>query len=937
MSEGRDPNTSEGTEERRDRVARELEESLLNESFFHRRSTVSDASVEGAWTGRDIGDEVGEFRLMNMLGRGGMGQVWEAEQPSMGRRVALKLLHAHIQFSADGVARFQREARAGGKLTHPGIVQVYAVGEHEGIHYMAQELVQGSCTFADTLADFRKGDELPEGYYRHIAELFATIAEALEHAHSNGVIHRDIKPANLLIGSDDRPKVADFGLAMVEDQLGLSRTGDFMGTPFYMSPEQAASKRMGIDHRTDIFSLGATLYEALTLVRPFAGDTSQQVFQQILVVDPPDPKELRSRVPQDLAVICLKALEKNQDQRFESMEAFARDLRRYLNDEPILAKPPTPTQRAMKWVRRNPTKSAVAGVTAAAFVVISGLLLQNVRTNAALEEEKGKLVNANDRLEEQTAALELSNEELGNKRREAELLYESALSLSQQVEESNERLRVQKEEAEHVAEFQAEQLAQIDASTMGLSIKSDVLERARAVGVMRGRAPDVLEREAAELARLLGGADFTGLARDALDEHVFEGALDALEEFEDQPLVKASLLQTLAHTMREVGLLDRAEIPQREALRLREEELGAEDPFTLESAAHLGRLLHHQSKLEEAEAQHRRALAGRSERFGEEAPETYESLHDLAFTLYERGKMEASKEHYLRALEGRERLLGEGDQRTLETRSYFGLMLLQGGEFDDAELQLRRALEGQRRTLGDDDIDTIITLSNLGLLLHHQERLDEAAECYAESLERYRKNLGEDHPFSLTVLGNLGAVLHAQGDKEQAMRYFRLSLEGQRRVSGDDHRRTLSSMYNLAFTYKEMGELDEAERLMREAAEGYQRTLGEEHYETLSVVSHFADFLDERGKEAEAAALYQGIWETYHRLEGASHGKTLSNLHRTVDLFLRAGLVERAHELALQLVRETPLDSGGRKSSVSILEEVEAALGVGDSGAGAGG
>ena len=937
MSEGRDPNTSEGTEERRDRVARELEESLLNESFFHRRSTVSDASVEGAWTGRDTGDEVGEFRLMNMLGRGGMGQVWEAEQPSMGRRVALKLLHAHIQFSTDGVARFQREARAGGKLTHPGIVQVYAVGEHEGVHYMAQELVQGSCTFADTLADFRKGDELPEGYYRHIAGLFATIAEALEHAHSNGVIHRDIKPANLLIGSDDRPKVADFGLAMVEDQLGLSRTGDFMGTPFYMSPEQAASKRMGIDQRTDVFSLGATLYEALTLVRPFAGDTSQQVFQQILVVDPPDPKELRSRVPRDLAVICLKALEKNRDQRYASMAAFAEDLRRHIADEPILAKPPTPAQRAMKWARRNPTKSAVASVTAAAFAVISGLLLQNVRTNAALQDEKGKLVDANEQLEGQTAALEISNEELANKKREAEVLYESARALSEEIEYTNERLRDQKEDAERVAEFQAEQLAQIDAATMGLSIKSDVLERARAVGVLSGRPPEVLDTEAAELARLLGGADFTGLARDALDEHVFEGALDALGEFEDQPLVKASLLQTLAHTMREVGLLDRAEGPQREALRLREEELGAEDPVTLESAAHLGRLLHHQSQLEEAEAQHRRALAGRSERFGEEAAETFESLHDLAFTLYERGKMEASKEHYLRALGGRERLLGEEDQQTLETRSYFGLMLLQSGEFAEAEVQLRRALEGQRRTLGDDDVDTIITLSNLGLLLHQQERLDEAAECYTESLELYRKNLGEDHPFSLTVLGNMGALLHARGDTEQAMRYFSLSLEGQRRVSGDDHRRTLSSMYNLAFMHRELGDLDEAERLMREAALGYQRTLGKEHYETLSVVSHFADFLDERGKEEEAAELYQGIWETYRGIEGSSHGKTLSSLHRTVDLYRQAGSLERAHELALQLVRETPLDSRGRKSSVSILEEVEAALGVDGSGEGGGG
>ena len=344
---------------------------------------------------------IGGFRLIKPLGRGGMGQVWEAEELAIGRRVALKLLHPHIEFSTKGLERFEREAQAGGKLSHPGIVQVLSVGESDGRHYMAQELVLGSITLADSLGSFRDGDELPVGYYRRIAALFVRIGRSLTHAHEHGVVHRDIKPSNILIGADDQPKIADFGLAMLEDGLSLSRTGEFMGTPYYMSPEQAASKRMGIDHRTDIFSLGVTLYEALTLTRPFNGDTSAQVFQQILLIDPPDPKQLRSRVPDDLAVICLKALEKLPEHRYETMAVFVEDLERFLSDRPILAKPPSAVQRTLKWVRRNPTKSAVTTVAVVAFAVISWLLVIVAEQKVQLEDQNASLEDTNQEIKEE--------------------------------------------------------------------------------------------------------------------------------------------------------------------------------------------------------------------------------------------------------------------------------------------------------------------------------------------------------------------------------------------------------------------------------------------------------------------------------------------------------------------------------------------------------
>jgi len=328
---------------------------------------------------------LGDFRLIRAIGRGGMGTVYEAEQISLQRRVALKVLAPQLSLSPTDVERFRREAVAGGRLSHANLVAVYDVGEQNGVYYIAQELVTGSFTLAEFLADMGREQELPEGYFRSIAELFAKIANAMQAAHDQGVIHRDIKPGNLLITEQEEPKVADFGLARVNDDLVLSRTGELAGTPFYMSPEQAMSKRFGLDRRTDIFSLGATLYEALTLSRPFAGDTSQQVLEQIVTVDPPDPRRLRSKVPWDLAVICMKALEKHRERRYQTMDELAADLRRFLAHQPILAVPPGALTRSVKWTRRHPVISVSSAVLIVAFAMVTWLL---IRTWSA-EKTKG--------------------------------------------------------------------------------------------------------------------------------------------------------------------------------------------------------------------------------------------------------------------------------------------------------------------------------------------------------------------------------------------------------------------------------------------------------------------------------------------------------------------------------------------------------------------
>jgi len=315
---------------------------------------------------------IGDFRLLRKIGQGGMGTVYEVEQISLQRKVALKVLPAHLSFSDESIRKFQREAEAGGRQSHPGIVAVHAVGEHGGFHYIAQELVGDGTTLQDRLEELRQTGEPPSGYFRQVAQLIAEVAAALQQAHNSGVIHRDIKPSNILIVDRWTPKVTDFGLARVEDALALSRTGELAGTPYYMSPEQAMSKRIGIDRRTDIYSLGVTLYEMLTLKRPFEGDSSQEILKKIMLVDPADPHRTNPRVPRDLSVICLKAMEKLPSRRYQSMDEFGADLARFHRGDVILARPAGIGTRLLKHVKRNPVVSTAAGV---AFLSVMALLL----------------------------------------------------------------------------------------------------------------------------------------------------------------------------------------------------------------------------------------------------------------------------------------------------------------------------------------------------------------------------------------------------------------------------------------------------------------------------------------------------------------------------------------------------------------------------------
>ncbi len=337
----------------------------------------------------EVGDALeprvlGDFRIVREVGRGGMGVVYEAEQVSLGRRVALKVLPFAATMDPRQLQRFRNEAQAAACLHHTNIVPVYFVGEAHGVHFYAMQFIDGR-TVAAVIDELRRQENLtlagssPPGrdYFRTVARWGCEAAEALDHAHQVGVVHRDVKPANLLVDdADGKVWVTDFGLAQLgQGDAGLTLTGDLVGTLRYMSPEQALARRVVIDHRTDVYSLGATLYELLTLRPAFTGADRQELLRQVAFEEPVAPRRLRRSVPRELETVVLKAMEKSPADRYATAQELADDLRRWLEDRPIRARRPGLARRAVKWSRRH--RPLVAAAVVSLLLAVLMLALSN--------------------------------------------------------------------------------------------------------------------------------------------------------------------------------------------------------------------------------------------------------------------------------------------------------------------------------------------------------------------------------------------------------------------------------------------------------------------------------------------------------------------------------------------------------------------------------
>lgn len=348
---------------------------------------------------------LGDFVIQGEIGRGGMGVVYDAQQTSLRRRVAVKVLRGHLTLDARALERFRREASITARLHHRGIIDIHEVGEEGGVHFFSMERIEGT-SLDRVIGRLRReapaSDErldaesppLPElesapvgsrAYIETAVLLVARVADALEYAHQAGVIHRDVKPANILVRPDGTPVLTDFGLAREQGLPSVSVTGEFAGTPHYVSPEQAMAHRVQVDHRTDVFSLGATLYELLTLRHAFQGASSQEVFAKILTKEPAHPRRLNRPLAPDLVTILFKSLEKDPDRRYSTARELAEDLRAFIEYRPIRARRAPRWRRVERWIHREPLRASLLALFALGTPTVLGLWMA-YQSKAALAE-----------------------------------------------------------------------------------------------------------------------------------------------------------------------------------------------------------------------------------------------------------------------------------------------------------------------------------------------------------------------------------------------------------------------------------------------------------------------------------------------------------------------------------------------------------------------
>ncbi|MHC1765137.1 MAG: serine/threonine-protein kinase [Verrucomicrobiia bacterium] len=327
----------------------------------------------------EVTNRFGDYELLEEIGRGGMGVVYRARQRSLNRMVAVKMMAFGPGSSAELVKRFRAEAVSAASLHHPNIVAIHEVGIHEDRHFFVMDYVEGQ-SLAQRISDlrFRISD------FKQSARWMKTVAEAVHYAHKRGILHRDLKPSNVLIDAQDQPHVVDFGLArQLEGDSELTVTGQVLGSPQYLPPEQAAGQRGRVSRRTDVYALGATLYHLLTGRPPFQAESLAQTLDLVLHAEPVAPRLLSPSVPVDLETICLKCLEKEPACRYPTAQDLAEELTRFLADEPIYARPLGPAGKAWRWCRRKPQLASLAAVAVLAVLLgFAGVLWQWRRAEA---------------------------------------------------------------------------------------------------------------------------------------------------------------------------------------------------------------------------------------------------------------------------------------------------------------------------------------------------------------------------------------------------------------------------------------------------------------------------------------------------------------------------------------------------------------------------
>jgi non-specific serine/threonine protein kinase/serine/threonine-protein kinase len=605
----------------------------------------------------------------------------------------------------------------------------------------------------------------------------------VQHAHQKAVIHRDLKPSNVLVSIQDGkaiPKIIDFGVAKATSQPLTDKTlhtqlGVMIGTPDYMSPEQAELTGQDIDTRTDVYSLGVMLYELLTGALPFDPKELRKaglegIRKKIVETEPPkpsarlttlgeqstqsaqrrstEPPALRRQLRGDLDWITMKALEKDRTRRYGSPFELSADIGRYLTDEPVLATPPSAAYRAKKFARRH--KLGVGAAAAGLLVMIAFAATMAVQT--------------------QRIATERDNAERA------------------------------REDLEAVVDFQAGMLSEIEPEQMGAWLADDLrtsMEAAtRERGLTESEIAIVFDSYDASMRRV----NFTNTALDVIDRNILARAVETLEErFADQPLIDARLRGTIGVTYKELGLYQAAEPELLRAVETRKRLLGDDHRDTLSSMYSLGCLYYSQGRNDEAEDIYVETLETQKRVLGDDHPDTLWTMNSRALVYADRGREDEAEALYLEALETRKRVLGDDHPDTLWSMNSLGALYNSQGRYAEAEPLYRETLETRKRVLGEDHPDTLWSMNNLANLYRSQGRYAEAETLHVETLETRKRVLGDDHPSTLVSVNNLANLYVNQGRYDEAEPLFIETLETRKRVLGDDHPSTLASMNGLAW------------------------------------------------------------------------------------------------------------------------------------------
>ena len=764
-----------------------------------------------------VQDTVGDYRIVRLLGEGGMGVVYEAEQRSPSRRVALKVMRRSHRVDDVHLRLFHREAQTLARLRHPRIAAIYESGHTvDGHDFFAMELVRG-LPLHDWLAT--RPELSSPGELRQRLRLFHAICEPVQYAHQRGVIHRDLKPPNIMIsdeqsdpesasGTGPTVKILDFGLARITDPdmqaaTMMTEVGVIRGTLAYMSPEQTRSDLDAVDVRTDVYALGMILYEMLAGSRAYDLTTTTLIDAlRIICEEPPRPLHVANAasgpLDRDVETIVGKALEKDPDRRYSTVAELADDIDRYLDDRPILARPPSAAYRARKFVQRHRT-----GVLAAAVVLMAIL--------AGIVGVVSGLVRA----------------------REAEA-----------------QARRDAATASKVAEFLSDMLASVDAQQTGGLLLDDLEDSVAAAATARGVASEPAVTLFRQTTRDVSGTD---LGRRLVDTAILSRAGVAVSErFADEPEVAGHLEHTLAETYARLGLYEPAMDHARRAVASRTTADGADGVATLRSEALMGLLEYRLGRFEAAE----RTLLDVRERqraeVGDDDSDTLWTTVRLGWVLIELGRFDEAENLLRTSLEGQRRALGAEDRETITTMNSLAVVLADQQRYAEAEALHSEVLALRSRLEGPSHPETLKSLTNLAVVAFYQGRLDTAADLFGEVVDIQTEVLGPEHPATLASANNLAVILQRQGRLDDAEALHRRTLEVKRRVLGVDHPETLSSEYNLAIVYTAQGRLDEAEVLHREVFEYRRRVFGDRHPATLDSLCALAGVAALRGDRDSA-------------------------------------------------------------------------------------